>query len=130
MNRACRLQPTIKRIMAVDLAAWSLAEPELDPEQLRPTHGYNRGAGGRTLSKDGHVPFDVVDNNRGSDVGQRLGVSVDERFSVQAVEDRGVWDGIVRNLGHLDVQPLCRLFRQRQSVELGPLNTLHLLYSL
>src|SRR2546428_12395531 len=87
-NLNFRLDPTIQRIIAVDLPGPSFPSV-LGAKQFSRADGHHRGAGGRTVQEHRPVAVDVVDADGVSDEDQRLRVGVDPRLALRVVEHRG-----------------------------------------
>src|SRR5207249_10434102 len=69
-NRNFRLDPTIQRIIAVDLPGSSFPSV-LGAQQFSRADGHHRGAGDRTVREHRPVAVDVVDADGVSDEDQR-----------------------------------------------------------
>src|SRR5207245_10881581 len=75
-KRNFKLDPTIQRIIAVDLSGLSFSAV-FGTEQLRRSDRHDRRTGGRTVRQHDTVPIDVVDRDGMSDEHPRLGAGVD-----------------------------------------------------
>src|SRR5438093_5169723 len=107
-NRNFKLDPTIQRIIAVNLSE-SLFSAVFRAEQLRRSDRHYRRARGRTVRQDDPVAIDVVDRDGVSDEHLRLGVGVGPGLVVSVVEYRRSWDYLVHLVAgqrELDPHPL------------------------
>src|SRR4051794_40281888 len=106
MNRKCRLDRTIQRIIGSGSLPFDL---ELGPEQLLAADKHDPRARGRAGPEDDRVPVDLVDVNRRAHERQRRDLRVPPRAAVDPVDHRRVRDGPALTpalLGQLHAQAL------------------------
>src|SRR4029079_10392070 len=89
MNRKCRLDLTIQRIIGSGSLAFDL---ELGPEQLLAPDAHDARARWRAGLEDDVVPVDLVDVDRRAQERQRPDLRVDPRAAVDPVDHRRVRD--------------------------------------
>src|SRR5207244_6759147 len=83
-NRNFRLDPTIQRIIAVNLPGPSFPSV-LGAKQFSRADGHHSGAGGRTVQEHRPVAVDVVDADGASDADERLRVGVETLLALRDV---------------------------------------------
>src|SRR2546422_7716702 len=90
-KRNLRLDPTIQRIIAVNLSGPSFSSV-FGTEQLRPANRHHHRARRRTVRQNDPVPVDVVDTDGVSHEHQGLWVDVDPGLPLRVIDHRGVGD--------------------------------------
>src|SRR5262245_6026968 len=125
-NRNFRLDPTIQRIIAVDLPGPSFPSV-FGAEQFGGADRHHRGAGGGAVHEHCPVAVDVIDIDGVADEHERLGVGVDPRLALRVVEDRGRGNHASRSVGHRGVDPFLGTGRNRRRLRCRRLARLDLL---
>src|SRR5262249_15543608 len=116
-NRNFKLDPTIQRIIAVDLPGPSFPSV-FGAEQFGRADRHHRGAGGGTVQEHCAGAGDVVDAHGGSGEDEGLGVGIDPGLALRVVEDRGGRNDSSRPVGMRGVGPFlgagrdCRRLRR------------------
>src|SRR5687767_4880621 len=123
-------------------ASGSLADAQLDPEQLRHADRHDGGAERRSLQQDGEVILDVLHAYEMPDEDERLRVHVSPSTAAQVVDHGRVRNDDARgscagrsspardlsfaNRGGRDAEPLRRSLRESYALQIRPLDAFEL----